>query len=355
MKATTKSLLFIAAFVLFCISAQGQITLLPADLPVVGKTYQMLRDTSTTLPVITPGSPTAQNWDYSNAFPNIRDTITWNFVDKTTLPGHTNFPTATMGFNNKEDSVYVYLYQDTDGLYVDGSYTYFSLAPNTAIILNPRELFLPVNFTYNSTRTHAAKSTVFTNVMSFDVKLVTRITSIFTGDAFGSLKTPTGTYPDVLRIKRVRIQQDSIYVKFGLFYVPFQSTIDTTVNYTFYEKNPNHALVCNIDMDRENPNKSKRGSYSRTLSVGIHEKNNSIPQISAYPNPVQDYLNINLTALPTARDFILYDLTGKELLKENIADMQYFSVFIGHLAQGMYTYRIFNKNNECIGWGKCVR
>ncbi len=354
MKTSVKSFLIFIVSTLFYTPIIGQITLLPADLPAIGITYQMLRDTNTTLPVVTPGNATAQNWDYSNAFPNICDTITWNFVDKTTLPGHTNFPTATMGFNNKQDSVYVYLYNDTDGLYVDGSYTYFSLAPNTAIVLNPRELFLPVNFTYNSTRTHSAKSTVFATAMSFDVKLVTRITSTFTGDAFGSLKTPTGTYPDVLRIKRQRIQQDSIYVKFGMFYVPFQSIIDTTFSYSFYEKNPNHALVCNIDMDRENPNKSKRASYSRTLSVGIHEKNNSTPQITAYPNPVQDYLNISLTTLPHARDFILYDLTGKELIREDISNMQHFSLFTGHLSQGMYTYRIFDKNNQCIGWGRCV-
>lgn len=353
MKSTVKSLLLVICF-LISYPVIGQITLLPADLPVIGKTYEMLRDTNTSLPVITPGSATAQNWDYSNAFPNIRDTIIWNFVDKTTLPGYTNFPSATMGFNNKQDSVYVYLYNDTDGLYVDGTYTYFSLAPNTAIILNPRELFLPVNFTYNSTRTHSAKSTVFASAMGFDVKLVTRITSEFTGDAFGSLKTPTGTYPDVLRIKRKRIQQDSIYVKFGMVYVPFQSTIDTTINYTFYEKNPNHALVCNVDMDRENPNKAKSASYSRTLSVGIHEKNNAIPQIQTYPNPVQDYMNINLTALPNARTFILYDLTGKQILTENINGIQHFSVSTGHLPQGMYVYRIFDKNNQCIGWGKCT-
>jgi hypothetical protein len=354
MKSTIKSFFVLVISVLFCTPSIGQITLMPSDLPVIGKTYQMLRDTNTSLPVITPGSTTAQNWDFSNAFPNIRDTITWNFVDKTTLPGHANFPTAIMGFNNKQDSVYVYLYNDTDGLYVDGSYTYFSLAPNTAIVLNPRELFFPVNFTYNSTRTHSAKSTVFATAMGFDVKLVTRITSTFTGDAFGSLKTPTGTYADVLRVKRQRIQQDSIYVKFGLFYVPFQTTIDTTFNYSFYEKNPNHALVCNVDMDRENPNKSKRASYSRTLSVGIQEKNNSIPQITAYPNPVQDYLNISLTALPNVQTFILYDITGKELIRENLSGLHHFSVFTGHLPQGIYTYHLFNKNNENIGWGKCI-
>lgn len=347
-------LILFTVYVVTC-SVLGQITLLPSDLPVVGKTYQMLRDTNTSLPVITLAGSTPQNWDYSNAFPNIRDTITWNFVDKTTLPGHTNFPTATMGFNNKQDSVYVYLYHDTDGLYIDGTYTYFSLAPNTAIVLNPRELFLPVNFTYNSTRTQSAKATALTTAMGFDVKLVTRITSTFTGDAFGSLKTPTGTYPDVLRIKRQRIQQDSIYVKFGSVYTPFQSTLDTTLSYSFYEKNSNHALVCEIVMDRENPNKSKRGSYSRTLSVGIQEQHTIIPQIHAYPNPVQDYLNINLTALPTAQTFILYDVTGKEIIKENISNIQHFTLHVADLSKGMYTYRLFGKNNEYIGWGKCIR
>jgi len=347
-------LIFIVTAVIY-LPVFGQITIMPSDLPTIGVTYQMLRDTNTSLPVITLGSSTPQNWDYSNAFPNIRDTIVWNFVDKTTLPGHTNFPTATMGFNNKQDSVYVYLYNDTDGLYVDGTYTYFSLAPNTTIVLNPRELFLPTNFTYNSTRTHQAKSTVFATAMGFDVKLVTRITSTFTGDAFGSLKTPTGTYNDVLRIKRMRIQQDSIYIKFGTIYTPFQSTLDTTINYTFYEKNPNHALVCDVVMDKENPNKAKRASYSRTLSVGIKDPQNTIPQINAYPNPVQDYLNINLTAIPNVQTFVLYDVTGKEVIKENINNLQHFSVYTGNLSKGMYSYRLLDKNNQYVGWGKCVK
>ncbi|MCS7029399.1 MAG: T9SS type A sorting domain-containing protein [Bacteroidia bacterium] len=333
----------------------GQITIMPSDMPSIGVTYQMLQDTNTSLPVITPSSSTAQNWDYSNAFPNVTDTLVWQFVDKTTLPGHTNFPASTMGFNNKRDSVYVFLLNDNDGLYVEGTYTYFSLAPNTAIVLNPKELLFPTNFTYSNYRSHQAKSTVFANVMGFDVKLVSRITSKFTGDAFGSLKTPTGNYANVLRIKKVRIQQDSIYVKFGTSYVPFQNNTDSTLTYIFMEKNPSHALVCEIVMDRDNFNKPKRGRYSRTSSVSIKPEKDNIPQIIAYPNPVQTYLNLDLTHLPQAQNLILYDFSGKVLLQESVQSVQSISIDIAHLPKGIYTYHVTGRNNELLGWGKCVK
>ncbi|MCS7078355.1 MAG: T9SS type A sorting domain-containing protein [Bacteroidia bacterium] len=349
-----KPLMTLLATLLF-VPLLGQITIMPSDMPSVGVTYQMLRDTNTSLPVITAGGSTLQNWDYSNAFPNVKDTLVWQFVNKSTLPGHTNFPASTMGFNSKRDSVYVFLVNDTDGLYIEGTYTYFSLAPNTAIVLNPKELLFPTNFTYNSNRVHQAKSTVFANAMGFDVKLVTRITSKFIGDAFGSLKTPTGTYADVLRIKKTRIQQDSIYVKFGVSYVPFQSIIDSTLSYLFMEKNPSHALVCEIVMDTDNPNKSKRGSYSRTISVGIDKTERPISQILAYPNPAQNYLQIDLVNIQKGQILTLYDITGKAVLLENINGTQHITLDITHLPQGTYIYRIFDADNHVLGWGKCVK
>lgn len=348
---------WINCLLLLCITAYtsvAQITIQPSDMPTIGVSYQFLGDTATSALSITPSSATAQNWNYTNAFPNPKDTITWNFVNKSTLPGASNFPSAQFGFDNKKDSAYLFLTNDTDGLYVDGTYTYISLAPNVAIVLNPKELFVPTNFTYNSTRTQNAKGVVLTTVSGYQVKLVTRITSQFTGDAFGNMTTPTGTYSDVLRIKKLRIQQDSIYLKIGAFYTPFQSQTDSVLTYSFLEKSA-HAVVCDVEMESPTSNKSKSGRYSRVISVGIKDQLPIVQKINVYPNPMSDVLQMDLSKTPQAQQFVLIDMTGRTIMAEDIKGIQNLNLSVSDLPHGVYQYQLRDGKNNILGIGNCVK
>ncbi len=71
--------------------------------------------------------------------------------------------------------------------------------------------------------------------------------------------------------------------------------------------------------------------------------NNIIPEISHYPNPVKDILNISLND-PIDGYYAIYDMQGRKISQKNIQSPgKLLSVDLGYLSSGLYAFQLSTK------------
>ena len=74
-------------------------------------------------------------------------------------------------------------------------------------------------------------------------------------------------------------------------------------------------------------------------------------QVAIYPNPAQDYLQIQQHTAAQNTIFVVYDLLGRELLRQSLSPLN-TQVSTEQLPSGMYLYRIINLQNQSLHYGK---
>ena len=87
-----------------------------------------------------------------------------------------------------------------------------------------------------------------------------------------------------------------------------------------------------------------QGFHQTKLSVtGLDIIEGDVPDISAFPNPAQDHININLKALSgvSGWNYIMYDIKGNVLMnkpvKSDITEIQ-----LGDLPKSTYLLRVYS-------------
>ena len=76
------------------------------------------------------------------------------------------------------------------------------------------------------------------------------------------------------------------------------------------------------------------------------------------PNPAQDYLVINSQTSTTNATFVLYDVLGREQLRQNLSSPSFgggkgeATIATKHLPSGIYLYQIINPQNQTLQYGK---
>lgn len=124
-----------------------------------------------------------------------------------------------------------------------------------------------------------------------------------------------------------------------------------------------HGLNLNITYPDSIPNwKIETDSYylkfdkngyvqdSLTTDVSVNELDSV--RVEIYPNPVQDYLNINIPASINNLAYIkLFNLNGQLVLSKKISNQP---IAVNHLSKGNYTYTL-TKLNQAIHHGKIIK
>jgi len=88
--------------------------------------------------------------------------------------------------------------------------------------------------------------------------------------------------------------------------------------------------------------------------VNINDKlDNNTEPVKLYPNPASDYITLFVPRLTKAWEFALYDITGKEVFK-NQSRGAFRSYNINHLAQGMYLWKLVYEDGK-VENGKMVK
>ncbi len=335
----------------FAMQSQS-ITIVQADLPVAGTNWIEENDTIATTLFVTPGSAIAQNWNYSSVFQSVYKDTT-SYISKTGLPGASSYPGSNVAAYNPADSIAAFFVSNATGFYVDGFY-FTSANPNGVVDFTPNLVYVPTPFTYGNTN-NSNSTYSFTIVSGGQTyTYVHNSYSQITADAFGSLTTPTGTYPNTLRIKNYTIGGDSIYLFYG---TPFETNVyaggDTTTSYNWLRNNTK-AVVMSLSLDASGT--IRDGSYLSAATLGAADLEKRNKGLEVYPNPTSDHITFSIkNAGVNQVSLLVYDALGKVVVEKNLnidGIISNHNINIAELNDGIYVYRLigegFNKSGKFI-------
>lgn len=351
-----KKLLFSFCFlVLLFTQSMGQIppTIVFADLPGIGTTYNFFVDTNSAF-TITPGGSSAQTWNY----PLITHyTESQAFVSPSGLPGSSNFPSSTLAYHDQVDSNVVYFIKNASGLYADGGWGYYTVNNplyNVAFDYVPNQLNLPIPFTLNDSRNDHAIATVYTVISGNNIKYVSHVIKTFNADAFGSITTPAGTFSNALRIKEYAITLDTGYVDISGTYYFAESKADTITTYNWVQTGSTNTIILALEMQKNSTTLTHGGRYSSTVTSTPKTTLSEPIEVKTYPNPAQNHINFAFNT-NQAQQLRIFDVTGKLVREENIAGLTSAILDITTYEKGLYLCQIQDKYGKMISTQKFVK
>jgi|GEM_PF-925012 len=132
-------------------------------------------------------------------------------------------------------------------------------------------------------------------------------TSLVQADAYGSLKTPAGTFENVLRVHRHQVIVDSQYI--GGMWVPMPYTMD---NYEWYSTS-SHMPLYTVSI-ANNDGEIDQTAQWLEATTGIGSISGLQSSISVFPQPAKGTINLKFTSERAAMLSIqLTDITGRVL------------------------------------------
>jgi hypothetical protein len=313
---------FIACLFTIGITAQPTITY-NGNAPQIGDTYNLSGAMGTFNPGPAGGN---QSWDFSDVQSTISAGVTAVYPSST--PFADDFPDATIAFRDNDTSYESYNYWQltTSELYILGMGTDPGSNQNIIHYLDTRKN-MQYPFAYNDSYT----DTYFYSAPSV-VMLIHRRGSITAiADAWGSVKTPADTYNNTLRIKKVKVYTDSVWNNEGDL---MSVATHTVTDYEWYTAT-SHYPVLHIQVTEAG------SSISYSSLVGGIEDNSLLSQISIYPNPADDIINVRLSDVISDKiEINLVNQMGQQLTQLTETGNHRFSADISRLAPGVYFIRI---------------
>lgn len=303
-------LLFIAAF------SRAQPIIQNNIIPNVGdKVYLATSDTNA---VAVGNAGANQTWNFS-ALASLDSIIAYTYVTPASTPYAAAYPGATLvaRWSSAGETTYGFEREEASQFLILGTR---SASLNQTYINPDAQLKYPTAFngTYQddySYTTDVGSGFPFLSVGSHDVKY----------DAYGTMTTPYGTFPNTMRIKAVTTQKDS---------ADFLGTIILNYhNYTTYDwfvANQPGAVVSvsyfNTTTETRIPGfdtlftvsgPTKSVHYIASSTVGVFDAPQSpagLSEFSVGPNPASDQLTLRFQAEQTCvLNAVLTDINGKVL------------------------------------------
>jgi hypothetical protein len=353
----TKHLLSVILLALPVLSI-AQPTIVQGDFPVPGTVWVEFNDERDSSHTVTAPGP-SQTWNYSTAF-IVSDTTVVNFILPSSTPASwaANFPAATVAVYSPADTTAQYFKSLPDGFYADGIYTGSVTSPIPVLDVNPDQLLVPGNFSYNDTRNHYGLI-VFdqppappTPAIRFKIYFMEE----FTGDAYGSLVTPAGSFPNVLRVKSLTYVIDSTFMDIlgtgNYTFVNSNGPSDTSIAYNFIKNAPG-ALLMTIEQDGSTL-QSTSASYFGTGPVGLNDPQSSSGLISVYPNPVASaFVNFDIN-YEKAAVVRITNISGQLVQEVNVKGLNRLVLQTSTFEKGVYFYDLLDENGRRLNRGKFV-
>ncbi len=313
--------------------AFAQMTLTSSNNPVAGDIdgYKIC-DTNN----ISQGNSGAnQTWSFLSLIR--QDSSNVNFVSASSTPYAAQFPSSNLASTNDNEN-YNYFSTTSSNMYVNGL-----AGPSLQISYTDPQLYLQYPFTYGSNF-----SDNFSATYTISGSSITRNgTSIVSGDAWGTINLPAGSFTNSLRVKYNITTRDSSNPG-----IPFV-TVTNTTSYIWFvpgRKFPVFEIIYStISINGTQFGNSKTVNYNYGSTIGISNISNEVPEgyslSQNYPNPFNPSTNLEFGI--SELGFVslkIYNTLGKEiatLVNTNLSPGTYkYNFDASGLTSGIYFYTI---------------
>ncbi len=279
------------------------------------------------------GGPSGANvtWDFSGLITKAGTCDTTYYVDPATCPGNSNFPTATYA-SHATGSTYTYYANYSDSVLVVGDYL---SATNYAFYSKPYKLSV-CPFSYGTSFKTGWKATVV-NGASNDNQTSKGMTKY---DAYGTLKTPVGTFKNVSRTLQTSYTVDSV---FGFALV----TDDSTFSWADSAGNPLLSVTYTYLVNSSKHTKSGL-VYLACGAAGIAGVTSPADKIMVYPNPSNGSSSMQVSGLSNENWLSLYNVTGQKVWNVYSQSSQTIDMPTSNLAAGVYFLKVQSADGNTI-------
>ncbi len=323
----------ILIFTLLASQAFAQTTLTSANNPVAGDidSYAIC-DTAG----VSQGSAGAnQIWNFLNLIR--QDSSNINFVSAASTPYAAQFPSSNLASTN-DNSNYNFMTTSSSNMFINGYG-----GPDLLVSYTDPQLYLQYPFTYSSSFSDNFAATYFIN--GSDV-FRTGTTTV-SGDAWGTINLPTGSFSNSLRVKYNITTSDSSNPG-----IPF-ITVTNVTSYVWFvpgRKFPVFEIIYStISINGTQFGSSKSVNYNNGSTIGITNISSEIPSgytlSQNYPNPFNPSTNLEFGI--TKSDLVtlkIYNSLGKEietLVNSVLSPGTYkYSFNASGLTSGVYFYTL---------------
>lgn len=307
--------------------AQAQIT--SANMPQVGDVYNFTVSYDDFNAVeIAAASGANQTWDFSD-FAN-GESMDMTVVAASSTPFAAEFPGSNLAFVIDE-AEYTFLTSTASSVMIDG--IAFSGEDGVSIGYDNAELVynLPFNHQTSFTDTYGGSG----NIQGFDFTVDGDVT--FTGDGYGTLILPSGTYPNCVRYSNTKTE--------SITFLGFPST--TTINSWIWVSADHRYVVAGFEeylspdggKDQATYTSYVRNSGPTSVIDVVADFNPTV-----YPNPVQANGTLMLDwDLQETVELTLMNLAGQIVFSDHVALNKGSNVLhpsIAARATGMYFLRV---------------
>lgn len=329
---------YLLLFLVLSVSLKAQITVTQNDLPSVNDTLHFKTGTINNFDPNATGAN--QTWDFSQLTFNNERADTIISVTSTPLVYNVifNFTVANLAYINQSPPSFAtgITVSDYYDFYKKGS-SYYRKAGFGATINNVQtpvkydnpELYFALPLTYGTIDSSTSKYGLTIPDYGYYGQTINRKHQ---ADGWGTIITPYGTY-DAIRVKETVNTTDTIYNdSFGFGY-----NINRPVSYEYYWLT--NGLKSHV---------AKITKNGMAYTIEIHYEpatlvnSNVVDNISLFPNPVKENLNIN--SLPGGtKNIILVNTLGQNVISTESAESN-LNLDLSQLSNGIYELKVENEN-----------
>ena len=317
------------------VNAFAQITITPSYNPTVGDRF-VFRSVDTTN--VQPGNSGAnQNWNFSSII-IANDSTVLTYVSPSSTPNGSSFPSANVAQYQQSASAYTYYQTSSSQILNLGTVTSVSTVVNSN-----SQIVMQYPFTYNTNFTDVFQA----QFTAAPATVYRRGTMNVTGDAYGTITLPTGTYSNVLRVKQVQTIVDSSVI--GIFGIVTTTSLTTYSWFNGTNKFPLFQITNSAITTLAGTTYGKMVTITNSQPVGISQISTEVPSEymlnQNYPNPFNPSTKISFE-IPKEGfvNLTIFDNLGREvknLVNEKLNAGAYETNFdASGLTSGIYFYRI---------------
>lgn len=321
-----------AAMVVSSVFANAQ-TITSSWVPTVG--FSQTHNVVNLSGPIAPGSSgQGQTWNFAGATSD--SSYTETNLASMDAAGGSNFPLASYATQVSPTSGTAFYVGSSVALQLIGSYNGDMSGAVIANFDNAMDVMqFPASF--SSTFTDPYNANITSPFLNFSINGTNDVLV----DGSGSLTTPTGTYPNVLRVKSINNYQ---YI--GLPPLPGTVTNGTTTNYIWVSPNYPGYILMNYSIDVQGTTSDTTITYSEN-PVGIQNVANQTLQIS--PNPANEFVTVGFPSGAELNRVEVLDLSGRVVAIETVnGKSNRLTISTATFTNGLYIVRAVDTKGAVV-------